>query len=107
MPFIRHLRDKRGYESTCVLHAYRGGTGVGRPRVLYLFRSPSNVKIARKPLDAEVIEALEHMHPDLVFDWTGMQREPAAAVPPPDIRRGRPARPERPPRPAAARIPAP
>lgn len=76
MPFIRHARDKRGYESTFVMHAYRGSNGASRTRVLYLFRSPSSLKVGRRALEPEVMEALEHTHPDLAFDWTTLLREP-------------------------------
>jgi hypothetical protein len=62
------------------MHAYRPGQGAARSRVLYLFRSPPLSQIGRKPLDAEVREALEHTHPDLTFDWVGLLREP---MPPP------------------------
>jgi hypothetical protein len=58
------------------MHGYRAGQGSGRARVLYLFRSPPNVQIGRKSLDAEVREALEHTHPDISFDWVGLLREP-------------------------------
>src|SRR5688500_8635296 len=58
------------------MHGYRAGQGVARARVLYLFRSPPNVQIGRKSMDAEVREALEHTHPDLTFDWDGLLREP-------------------------------
>lgn len=44
--------------------------------MLYLFRSPPNVQIGRKSLDAEVREVLEHTHPDISFDWVGLLREP-------------------------------
>ena len=76
MPFIRHSRDKRGFESTYVLHAYRPAQhGPHRTRVLYVFRTPSNMRVGRKPLDSEVMEALEHTHPDLTFDWSVLQRD--------------------------------
>lgn len=58
------------------MHGYRSGQSSGRARVLYLFRSPPNVQIGRKSLDAEVREALEHTHPDISFDWVGLLREP-------------------------------
>src|SRR5688500_10332301 len=58
------------------MHGYRAGQGVARARVLYLFRSPPNVLIGRKSMDAEVRGALEHTHPDLTFDWVGLLREP-------------------------------
>lgn len=94
MPFIRQSRDKRGFESTYVLHNGRPGAGSGRPRVLYVFRSPANLRVGRRALDAEVREALEHTHPDLTFDWNSLAREvvvtrpePAASKP---ARNGRP-----------------
>lgn len=84
MPFLRHARDKRGYETTFVMHSYRPGSGqaAGRTRLLYLFRTPSNRKVGRDLLDPEVMEALEHTHPDLTFDWQGMLRTPAPAAEP-------------------------
>jgi hypothetical protein len=75
LPFIRCNRDKRGYESTYVMHVYRPGQGTSRTRVLYLFRSPAHLKVGRQSLDPEVMEALEHTHPDLSFDWTGLVSE--------------------------------
>ncbi|ODS53181.1 MAG: hypothetical protein ABS36_14725 [Acidobacteria bacterium SCN 69-37] len=75
MPFIRYTRDKRGYETTYVMHGYRPVQGPQRTRVLYLFRSPSHVRMGRRPLDEEAREALEHTHPDLSFDWTVLGRE--------------------------------
>jgi hypothetical protein len=79
VPFLRHARDKRGYETTFVMHSYRPGQGpsAGKTRLLYLFRSPSSRKVGRSLLDPEVMEALEHTHPDLTFDWTAMLRTPA------------------------------
>jgi hypothetical protein len=102
LPFIRVTRDKRGYESTIVMHAYRPGGGGQRGRVLYFFRSPTNIQVGRRALDGEVMEALEHTHPDLSFDWTTLLRDPAlrAGAPEEDPRR----QPRRPPpnRPMAA-----
>lgn len=90
MPFLRHARDKRGYETTFVMHSYRagGGQSAGRTRLLYMFRSPSNRKVGRGFLEPEVMEALEHTHPDLTFDWQGMLRAPAMAAVEPDRERG-------------------
>ncbi|GMV22751.1 MAG: hypothetical protein AB7L71_14425 [Vicinamibacterales bacterium] len=109
MPFIRHAHDKRGYDSTLVMHAYRPASGPARTKVLYLFRSPSHVQVGRKALDPEVREALEHTHPDLTFDWNGLLRDapPIQRQPRPEhgqgrerggkaARAGRQARPERP-----------
>lgn len=91
MPFLRHARDKRGYETTFVMHSYRPGLGQagGRTRLLYLFRTPSNRKVGRNLLDPEVMEALEHTHPDLTFDWHGMLRAPAQVSSEPDRDRDR------------------
>jgi hypothetical protein len=75
VPFIRYNRDKRGYETTLVMHAYRTPHGAQQNRVLYLFRSPSNLAVGRRPLDEEVVEALEHTHPDLTFDWPGLLKD--------------------------------
>ena len=75
MPFIRYTRDKRGYETTFVMHGYRPAQGPQRTRVLYLFRAPSHVRMGRRPLDEEAREALEHTHPDLSFDWSALDRE--------------------------------
>jgi hypothetical protein len=100
LPFIRHSRDKRGYDTTYVMHAYRPQRGPQQTRVLYLFRSPSYVKLGRRPLDDEAREALEHTHPDVSFDWTVLGRE---AIPPraPEHRDRGPQRPVRPSAPAA------
>jgi hypothetical protein len=78
VPFIRYTRDKRGYETTFVMHGYRPAQGPQRTRVLYLFRAPSHIRMGRRPLDEESREALEHTHPDLSFDWTVLGRESEA-----------------------------
>jgi hypothetical protein len=83
-----------------VMHVYRPGAGPQRTRVLYLFRSPPNVRVGRRPLDPEVVEALEHTHPDLTFDWTTLLREPPPP-PRPELRE-RSGKPNRTQRPAAA-----
>jgi len=71
VPYLRFSRDKRGYENTYVLHA--GGVGgKTRPRMLYWFRTPPNVKVGRLPLDEEAIRAVEAQNPDVTFDWKKM-----------------------------------
>jgi hypothetical protein len=86
VPFLRHARDKRGYETTFVMHSFRPGAGqaAGRTRLLYMFRTPSNRKVGRNLLDPEVMEALEHTHPDLTFDWVSLLRTPALTAPDPE-----------------------
>ena len=108
MPFIRYTRDKRGNENTFVMHAYRPGHGAARTRVLYVFHSPSNIKVGRRALEPEVMEALEHTHPDLTFDWMTLLRDPAARTEPHETpaRFGNGPGPSRP-RPAPEATPAP
>jgi hypothetical protein len=60
------------------MHGYRPAQGPQRTRVLYLFRSPSHLRMGRRPLDEESREALEHTHPDLSFDWAVLGRESEA-----------------------------
>jgi hypothetical protein len=83
LPFIRYARDKRGYETTYVMHVYHPSSGAPRTRVLYLYRSPPNIKLGRPALDPEASEALEHTHPDLSFDWDALLRDPGAVRPEP------------------------
>jgi hypothetical protein len=94
LPFIRQTRDKRGYEVTYVMHAYRpqvsGGPVSGQTRVLYLFRTPGYVKLGRRPLDEEAREALTHTHPDLTFDWNSLGRSLSAPRLEPVVERSRP-----------------
>jgi hypothetical protein len=101
VPFIRHTRDKRGYDTTYVMHQYRPAQGPQRTRVLYLFRSPAHVKIGRQPLDEEIREALEHTHPDVSFDWTTLSRESSVVRSEEPRERERGPRAARPPRPVS------
>ena len=80
MPFLRFSRDKRGYENTYVLHAFRHG-GRLRPRVLYWFRTPPNVRVGRLPLDGEAVRAIEENNPDLTFDWSKILKVRRSATP--------------------------
>ena len=68
MPFLRVLRDKRGYETTYLMHWYREGNRQ-RSRTLYIFRSPGGVRVGREPLQPEVLRELETFHPEINFDW--------------------------------------
>src|SRR5256885_294475 len=88
------------------MHAPRPGQGPARAKVLYFFRSPSNLKVGRTALDPEVVEALEHTHPDLTFDGAGMLREPGPQ-PARDVREAREMRRRRPERSLPPAAPAP
>ncbi len=68
MPFLRVIRDKRGYETTYLMHLYREGHRQ-RSRILYVFRSPGGVRVGRGALDPEVLREIEAQYPDIAFDW--------------------------------------
>ena len=68
MPFLRVIRDKRGYETTYLMHLYRDGHRQ-RSRILYVFRSPGSVRVGRGALEPEVLREIEAQYPDIVFDW--------------------------------------
>ena len=89
MPFLRINRDKRGYEHTFLMHAFRR-RGQPRPTILYWFRTPPNVKVGRAAFDEEAIRSLEERHPDLIFDWPRILETPARSDRP--FEESRPAR---------------
>ena len=68
MPFLRVIRDKRGYETTYLMDWYREGTRQ-RSRILYVFRTPGGVRVGRVPLEPEVLRHIQTHHPEIVFDW--------------------------------------
>ena len=68
MPFLRVIRDKRGYETTYLMHLYREGHRQ-RSRILYVFRSPGGVRVGRAALDPDVLREIEAHFPDIAFDW--------------------------------------
>jgi len=89
VPFLRVIRDKRGYETTYLMHWYREGTRQ-RSRILYIFRSPGGVRVGRDALDPEVLRELETHHPDIDFDWkTVIDHRQVVETSPPDLRRPR------------------
>jgi hypothetical protein len=68
VPFLRVIRDKRGYETTYLMHWYREGTRQ-RSRILYVFRTPGGVRVGREPLEPDVLRGIEAHHPEIAFDW--------------------------------------
>ena len=66
MPFLRLTRDRRGFETTSLMHADRPGD---RPRLLYWYRTAPGIVQGRSPLDEEAIRTIEEQHPDIEFDW--------------------------------------
>jgi hypothetical protein len=78
LAFLRFSRDKRGYEHFYLMEP--AGRGRPRPRVLFWFRTPPNIRVGRKPFAADVRRALEERYPDVTFDWTAIVQTP---IPPP------------------------
>lgn len=71
MPYLRVVRDKRGYETTYLLHAPRDGSHQ-ESRVIYVFRSPGGVRVGRHVFDSEIRREIERQHPGIPFDWDAM-----------------------------------
>ena len=76
MPFLRFARDKRGVESFALVHTTTNRRGKVRPRVLYWFRTPPDIKLGREPFDPAVRRALEAQYPDITFDWRAIAETP-------------------------------
>ena len=113
MPSLRFTRDKRGYETTLLVHAGRHN-GRSRQRILYWFRTPPGVKVGRPALDEDAIRWIEEHNPDIEFDWPKILDARAPAAPPAEdsrMRRGRRdrerPRPSRPTKPQAVMPPQP
>ena len=97
---MRFARDKRGYETTSLVHTGRR-SGRSKQRLLYWFRTPPGVKVGRPALDEDAIRWIEEHNPDIEFDWPKiLQAQPPAAPPPDDARGRRPKRDRDRPRPA-------
>lgn len=79
MPFLRFSRDKRGYEHFYIVHSTTR-RGKSRPRILYWFRTPPNVRVGRQPFDETLRRALETQNPGVTFDWQSLIDTP---IPPP------------------------
>ena len=76
MPFLRIVRDKRGYEYFSLVQQTSGRRGKVRQQVLYWYRTPPNVKVGRQPLDDDVMRALEGQYPNIQFDWDALRDTP-------------------------------
>jgi hypothetical protein len=93
VPFLRFLRDRRGYESTYLLHSSKR-RGDAPSQLLYWFRTPPHVKIGRAAFDEDAIRLLEEQHPDVEFDWDNILTAKAPAAP--EVRDPRDSRGKRP-----------
>jgi hypothetical protein len=95
LPFLRFTRDKRGYETTSLVHAGRR-QGRSKQRILYWFRTPPGVRVGRPALDEEAIRWIEEHNPDIEFDWQKILEAKAPATPPAEDGRNRRIRRDRP-----------
>ena len=89
MPSLRFSRDKRGYETTALVHVGRR-QGRSQQRILYWFRTPPGVKVGRPALDEAAIRWIEEHNPDIEFDWPKiLEAKPPSAPPSDDVRQRR------------------
>ena len=89
MPFLRVIRDKRGYETTYLMHWFRDGNRQ-RTRILYAFRTPGGVRVGRDPLEPAVLREIEAQHPDIAFEWKAIRDNQQIIEPAMEQRRRRP-----------------
>ena len=80
------IRDKRGYETTYLIHWFREG-GRQRSRILYLFRTPGGVHGGRVALEPEDRQNIETSHPAIAFDWKAIMADRQVVDDSPDPRR--------------------
>jgi hypothetical protein len=93
VPFLRVVRDKRGYETTYLVHWFREGNRQ-RSRILYVFRTPGGVRVGRAPLEPDVLRQIEASHPGIAFDWNVIRENQQVVEAAPETRRRRPKREE-------------
>lgn len=89
MPFLRVIRDRRGYETTYLMHWFQEGAR-RRSRVLYVFRSPAGVRIGRGALDPDTLDEIERQFPDVSFPWHEVRAGQQVVDVGPEPRRRRP-----------------
>jgi hypothetical protein len=89
VPFLRVIRDKRGYETTYLMHWFRDGNRQ-RSRILYVFRTPGGVRVGRDPLEPAVQRELETRHPGIPFEWRVIREQQQVIEPAVEQRRRRP-----------------
>ena len=88
MPFLRVIRDKRGYETTYLMHWYREGNKQ-RSRILYVFRTPGGTRVGREALEPHVLRMIETEHPSIAFDWKSVIANQQVVESAPELRRPR------------------
>jgi hypothetical protein len=78
VPFVRVVRDKRGYEHVYLVHTSARRGKPARARTLYWYRTPPGVRVGREPFDEQVRQALESQYPDIRFEWDKLRVLPPA-----------------------------
>lgn len=91
MPFLRVIRDKRGYETSYLMHWFHE-SGRQRSRILYAFRGPGGARVGRQPLESATMRQIEATYPDIPFDWKAVFAERQTIEAAPEVRRKRPRR---------------
>jgi hypothetical protein len=91
--FLRVIRDKRGYETTYLMHIYRDGVRQ-RTKILYVFRTPGGVRVGRDPLEGDVQRQIEAQYPDIAFNWAAVRETQQMIETSAEPRRRRPRREE-------------
>jgi len=79
---VKISRDKRGYETYYLLEPSSDRSRQSRPRILFWFRTPPQVKVGREPFSEEIRQAIESQNPELKFDWARLM---ATSPPPADV----------------------
>jgi hypothetical protein len=106
VPFLRVLRDKRGYETTYLVHWFRDGNKQ-RSKILYMFRTPPGVRVGRDVLDPAVVREIEAEHPEIEFDWRALLEHRQVIDQATEPRRSRPKKKPEPPAESPAVPPSP
>lgn len=88
MPFLRVLRDKRGYETTYLVHWFREGSRQ-KSRILYVYRTPPGVRVGRAAFDPAVVREIESHYPEIQFDWRALVENRQIVETSPEPRRQR------------------
>jgi len=91
VPFLRVIRDKRGYETTYLMHLYRDGLRQ-RSKILYMFRTPGGARVGRDPLEPDVLRQIESQYPDIQFNWATVRESQQVIETSIEPRRRRPRR---------------
>jgi hypothetical protein len=82
VPYLKFSRDKRGYEHFSIIEPGVSRRGKPpRPRLLFWFRTPPQVKVGRLPFTDDVRRAIEAQNPGVRFDWPRILSTP---IPPAD-----------------------